>query len=61
MKSVRQRKKLSYDITYVWNQVFKNDTNELIYKTETASQISKSNLSHQQGNIGGSDELRDWD
>ena len=59
-KSDRERQ-LSYDITYMCNQIFKNDTNELIYKTETASQISKSNLSYQQGNIGESDELRDWD
>ena len=27
---------ISYDITYVWN--LKNDTNELIYKTEIDSQ-----------------------
>ena len=27
----------------MWNLI-KNDTNELIYKTETDSQISKSNL-----------------
>ena len=27
---------ISYDITYMWN--LKNDTNELIYKTETDSQ-----------------------
>ena len=54
-KSDRERQ-LSYDVTYTWNQIFKNDTNELIYK-----QISKSNSSYQQGNIGESDELRDWD
>ena len=28
----------------MWNLTFKNDTNELIYKTETDSQISKTNL-----------------
>ena len=28
----------------MWNLIFKNDTNELIYKTETDSQISKTNL-----------------
>ena len=31
----RERQK-SYDITYMWN--LKNDTNELIYKTDTDSQ-----------------------
>ena len=34
-KSVRERQ-ISYDITYMWD--LKNDTNELIYKTETDSQ-----------------------
>ena len=29
-------RQISYDIIYMWNQ--KNDTNELIYKTETDSQ-----------------------
>ena len=33
-----------YDITYMWNLIFKNDINELIYKTATDSQISKTNL-----------------
>ena len=31
---------ISYDITYMWNLI-KNDTEELIYKIETNSQISK--------------------
>ena len=30
-------------VSLMWNLI-KNDTNELIYKTETDSQISKSNL-----------------
>ena len=34
--------KLSYDITYKWN--LKNDTNELIYKTEIDLQTQKANL-----------------
>ena len=34
-KSDRERQ-IPYDITYVWN--LKNDTNELIYKTEKDSQ-----------------------
>ena len=30
-------REISYNITYMWN-LKKNDTNELIYKTETDSQ-----------------------
>ena len=36
------RKRQIYDITYMWN--LKNDTNNLIYKTETDSQTQKTNL-----------------
>ena len=32
-----------YSISYMWN-LKKNDTSELIYKTETDSQILKTNL-----------------
>ena len=39
MSEVSQRQ-ISYDITYMWNLI-KNDTEELIYKIETNSQISK--------------------
>ena len=36
--------------------------NELVYKTETDSQISKSNLWIPKGEtLGGSDKLGDWD
>ena len=38
---VSQRKKL-YNITYMWN--LKNNTNDLICKTETDSQTLKTNL-----------------
>ena len=31
------QRQVSYDITYMWN-LYKNDTNELIYKTQTDSQ-----------------------
>ena len=31
-----RERQISYDITYMWN--LENDTNELIYKTETDSQ-----------------------
>ena len=40
-KSHRERQIL-YNITYMWN--LKNDTNELIYKTEIHSQTQKTNL-----------------
>ena len=36
------QRQISYDITYMWN--LKNDTNELIYKTEIDSQTQKTNL-----------------
>ena len=36
LSEVSQRQ-ISYDVTYMWN--LKYDTNELIYKTETDSQI----------------------
>jgi len=49
---------ISYDITYTWN---KNDTNELIYKTEIDSQ--KTNLRLSKGIYGarGGDKLEVWD
>ena len=36
MKSQKERQ-ISYGLTYMWN--LKNDTNELIYETETDSDI----------------------
>ena len=39
-KSDRERQ-ISHDITYMWNLKKNNDTNELIYKTETDSQTLK--------------------
>ena len=42
LSEVTRTRQISYDITYMWN--LKNDTNELIYKTETDSQTSKTNL-----------------
>ena len=41
MKSERERQ-IPYDITYMWN--LKYDTNEIIYETETESQIYRTNL-----------------
>ena len=43
---------MSYDITYMWN-LKKNDTNELIYKTETDSQLRKQTLWLPKGKVGG--------
>ena len=40
---------------------FLNDINELIYKTETDSQISKKNYGYQRGNMAGTDKLGAWD
>ena len=37
LSEVNTEKQISCDITYMWN--LKYDTNELIYKTETDSQI----------------------
>ena len=42
----------------MWNLIFKNDTNELIYKTETDSQILKTNLWLPKGKRGGEGEIR---
>ena len=36
----------------MWNLIFKNDINELIYKTATDSQISKTNLWSPKGKRG---------
>ena len=44
----------------MWN--LKNDTNELIYKTETDSQIQKTNLQLPKGKeMEGRDKLGGWD
>ena len=40
--SEASQKQISYNITYMWN--LNNDTNELTYKTETDSEIQKTNL-----------------
>ena len=46
---MKSEKEKIYDITYMWN-LKKNDTNDLIYKTET--QTSKTNLRLPQGKRG---------
>ena len=48
---VRQRQ-ISYNITNMWNLIFKNDTNELVYEIETDSQILKQTYGYQRGNVG---------
>ena len=49
-----RERQISYDIThYVESIFFLNDTNELIYKTETDLQISKRNLWLPKGKHGG--------
>ena len=45
--NVRHRQ-ISYDVTYIESN--KNNTKELIYKTETNSHILKSNYGYQRGN-----------
>ena len=55
-KSDRERQ--IYDITCMWN--LKNNTNELIYKTETDSQTYKTNLRFK-GKRVGRDKSGVWD
>ena len=56
LSEVNHRKRqISYGITYIWN--LKNDTNELIYKTEIDSQTQKINLSLPKGKGRGRDKL----
>ena len=57
--SDRQRQ-IAYDITYMWNLKIWY-TNELIYKTETDSQTSKTNLWLPEGKCQGRYTLWDWD
>ena len=49
-KTSRERQ-IPYDITYKWN--LKNDINEPIYKTETDSQMERTNLRLPKGKGGG--------
>ena len=50
--SQTEKDKHHNDIAYMWNLI-KNDTKELIYKTETNSQISKANFWIPQGKLWG--------
>ena len=53
-------KKVGYRKTNIWCHLYvdslKNDTNELIYKTD--SQTSKTNYGYQRGNVGGEGQIR---
>ena len=51
ISEVNQRQ-ISYNITYMWN-LKKNDTNELIYKTEIDSQTLKTNSRLPKGKMWG--------
>ena len=59
-KSDRERQ-ISYDIAYMRNLKKKNNTNELIYKTETDSQTERMNLWLPEGKGGRRDRLGVWD
>ena len=52
-----------HDIAYIWN--LKNDTNEIIYKTETGLQTQEKKNNKQlmvtKGERWGRDKLRVWD
>ena len=63
MNGLGEVKDKYYIITYMWNQ--KNDTNELIYKTETDSQTSKTCTNtaayrQQREKMWGMDKLEIW-
>ena len=55
LSEVSQREKDKYCMLslIMWNLILKNDTNELIYKTETDLQILKTNLWLPKGKHGG--------
>ena len=63
LSKVKQRQ-ISYDITYIWNLIFKKDTNELIYKTGTVSEKLtdiENKLMVTKKEREGKDELGLWD
>ena len=61
LSEVRQSKKTSYDITYMWNLKKKKDSNELIFRTETDSQTLKTNLWLPKGTNRERDGMGVWD
>ena len=56
----RQKEKDKDHMLSLTCEILKNDTHELIYKTETDSQIQKANLGLPKGKEGG-DKLWVWD
>ena len=40
------------NITHVWTLIFKNDTNELIYKLKQTHRFCKQTYGYQKGNLG---------
>ena len=58
LSEVTRTRQISYDITYMWN--LKNDTNKVIYKTETDSQTQRTNLWLPKGKGRGRDKLEVW-
>ena len=63
LSEVSQKEKNKYHmISLMWNLIFLNDINELIYKTETHSQILKTNLWLPKGKgEGWRDKLGAWE
>ena len=45
----------------MWNLILKNDINDLVDRTETDPQISKTNLRLPKEKHGGEDKLGAWD
>ena len=63
MKSLRIKltvREISYDITYIWNPFLKNNINELIYETETDTQILVTNLMDTKEGSQGRTKLGTW-
>ena len=61
LSEVSQTEKDKYCMISLICGIQKDDTNELIYKTETDSQTSKTNLWLTKCKSGGRDKLRVWD
>ena len=60
LSEISQTEKDKYHISLICG-ILKNDTNELIYKTEIDSQTQKTNLWLPKGESGERDKLGVWD